>query len=192
MLMPIGNRYLLLTAWSLVTLLVLSSPQPSGADSQESLAQSARAILSSRCYRCHGMNGVASKNVFVLDRARLISAKTIVPGDAKSLLLRMVETGAMPLGGPELSNEDKATLQKWILSGASDWEATSQPSPRAFLSESAIHLLILQDLERARERARPFLRYFSIAHLYNAGLTDEELEGYRVGLAKLLNSILWH
>ena len=38
---------------------------------------------------------------------------------------------------------------------------------------------------------RPFARYFSITHLYNAGETDEALGAYRRALSKLINSLSW-
>src|SRR5207302_9478004 len=40
-------------------------------------------------------------------------------------------------------------------------------------------------------RSRRFQRYFSLSHLYDAGLTDEELQTYRNALAKLVNSLSW-
>ena len=45
---------------------------------------------------------------------------------------------------------------------------------------------------RARERDRVFLRYFSLAHLFNAGVHDAELETYRAALSKLVNSLSLH
>src|SRR5262249_39694793 len=41
-------------------------------------------------------------------------------------------------------------------------------------------------------RARRFQRYFTLTHLYNAGLNDEELQTYRNALAKLVNSLSWN
>ena len=40
-------------------------------------------------------------------------------------------------------------------------------------------------------RDRPFRRYFTLTHLYNAGLSAEELQSYRHGLSKLINSLSW-
>jgi mono/diheme cytochrome c family protein len=57
-------------------------------------------VLTERCVRCHGQNGVAAKNVFVLERDRLIASRIVVPGDPDSQLLKMVESNAMPPGGP--------------------------------------------------------------------------------------------
>jgi hypothetical protein len=156
------------------------------------LALRARDILKQRCYLCHGLNGAAKKNVFVLDRDRLIFSRVLIPGDANSLLLKLIESGAMPVGGPELSAEEKAAIRDWVTRGAPDWQSASALSARAFLSETSILAIIREDLLKSDERARPFLRYFSLAHLLNAGVSDQELEVYRAALAKLVNSLSWH
>ena len=51
---------------------------------------------------------------------------------------------------------------------------------------------IVTDLEGIDRRARRFVRYFTLNHLYNAGLSDDELQTYRNALAKLVNSLSWH
>jgi mono/diheme cytochrome c family protein len=173
-----------------VTTVVSQSPGPA----DQPANQSARVyeILNHNCFRCHGANGVAKKNIFVLDRGRLVSSRAVVPGDPSSLLLRMVESNAMPMGGPELSQDEKAALRAWVLEGAPDWGNPEGFIPaRARLSEAGILALIREDLLRAPQRTRPFLRYFSFAHLYNASVPDSELEEYREALSKLLNSLSW-
>ena len=60
------------------------------------------------------------------------------------------------------------------------------------LLRGAVMAMILADLETIDKRSRRFTRYFSIAHLYNAGLSEDELQTYRNALAKLLNSLSWH
>ncbi|HXG67832.1 MAG TPA: c-type cytochrome [Blastocatellia bacterium] len=190
----INSRLVLLIAWLAAVVGAASLPQPAGAeDAGKESARRVRAILSQRCFQCHGMNGVAKKNLFILDYDRLISSKMVIPRDVNSPLLKAVESGAMPLGGPELPPEEKAALRNWILGGAASWEDGSVTAPpRAFLSEPAILAIIRDDLLRAGERNRSYLRYFSLAHLYNAGVREEELETYRTGLAKLVNSLSWH
>jgi hypothetical protein len=169
---------------------MISTARTSFADSR---ARRARDILKQRCFQCHGENGVARKNVFVLDRERLLSSKAVIPGDINSPLLKMVESGAMPMGGPELPDEEKAALRNWIAGGAVDWDKGEEAADkRVFLTEAAILALIRDDLLRAQERSLPFLRYFSLANLYNAGVPDDEMETYRVALAKLVNSLSWH
>jgi hypothetical protein len=99
----------------------------------------------------------------------------------------MVESGAMPFGGPELSEEEKAALRSWVLIGAPNWGEAAVP--RTFITESAILAQIRSDLNAAPERSRTYLRYLSIAHLYNAGAPESELEDYRGGMSKLINSL---
>ena len=165
--------------------------QASANDGPRETATAAREILNRRCFACHGANGVARKNVFVLDRERLVTSKMVVPGDPTSLLLRLVETGAMPMGGPELPNAEKDALRKWIVNGAASWNESVEPK-RKFLTDPEILAFIRNDLLQARERNRPFLRYFSLAHLQNAGLPDIELDVARTALSKLVNSLSWH
>lgn len=184
---------------------------------QNDFSQAVKAILSRRCFQCHGKNGVANKNIFVLNYSRLIADKVIIPGNADSLLLKQVENGNMPLGGPRLSGDEQAILHNWIVSGAADWNISANidqntgqnvnkdlsiktssvasqnaSTSQKFMPESTILALIEKDLEQAQYRTRPFLRYFSIAHLNNAHVPTEELAEYRIGLAKLINSLSWH
>jgi mono/diheme cytochrome c family protein len=193
-LIPSNSRLLLLIAWLVSVVGFVAIPHAASAqDDAHTLALQAKSLLARRCVECHGANGVARKNVFVLDRARLISAKTVIPGDDKSLVLRLVETGAMPLGGPTLTEEEKTVLRKWILAGAADWEEINTANARReFITESAIVASIHDDLLKADERSRPYLRYFSLAHLHNAGAPDQEMSIYRAALSKLINSLSWH
>jgi mono/diheme cytochrome c family protein len=193
------KRLLLFTLWSLVVAVALIAPrstdgwQSTSRPASSELAARAKAVFEQRCFRCHGQNGKAVRNIFVLDRARLISSGFVVPGDAASMLLRVVESGAMPQGGPELSASEKSALRDWVLNGAPDWNAdNSRLNSRAFLAEPALLSLIREDLERTASRTRPYIRYFSLAHLHNAGATNEELESQRTALAKLINSLSWH
>jgi mono/diheme cytochrome c family protein len=151
------------------------------------VSESARAILAARCHRCHGQDGRAAAGVAVLDRARLVSARVVVPGDAGSRLLAAVESGRMPAGGPPLSADEVATLREWVLAGAPALVAT----PRRHVGEVELLDLILADLNDAAPRARPFLRYVSLAHLSNAGASDADLARCRAGVSKLVNSLSW-
>ena len=185
------NRKRLLVLW-IAAIAAATFIRPGSADDhQRDVATSAREILNRRCFSCHGANGVARKNVLVLDRDRLIESRAIVPGDSGSLLLSLVESGAMPPGGPVLTADEKETLKTWIISGAPGWDGPVD-SKRVFQKEQSLLALIRNDLLQARERNRSFLRYFSLAHLYNAGVPDAELETYRAALSKLVNSLSWH
>jgi mono/diheme cytochrome c family protein len=172
---------------------IASSLRASSADDrQREIAILARDTLNRRCFSCHGANGVAKKSVFVLDRERLIASQAVTPGDANSPLLEMVQSGAMPLGGPELSQQEKDLLRNWTVSGAPNWDDPATQQRRRFLTEPAILALIRNDLLQGRERNRPFLRYFSLTSLFNAAVPDKELDVYRLALSKLVNSLSWH
>lgn len=160
-------------------------------DGQREIAGRAREVLNRRCFACHGASGIAKKNVFVLERERLIAARIVVPGDGSSLLLRAIESGAMPLGGPALPDEEKRVVREWVISGASSWDS-DVPTKRVFIDEPAILAYIKRDLLSQPDRSRSFLRYFSLAHLYNSGIPDRELATYRQALGKLINSLSWH
>ncbi len=188
---PKRNRMVSICAVMLAAIAWASANGSSADDRQLEIATLARDVLTRRCFACHGANGVARKNVFVLDRERLVATQVVIPGDPGSLLLRMVESGAMPEGGPPLSSEDKSMLQAWVSAGAPGWDNTALPR-RAFISEQQILTLIEQDLLNQPQRSRQFLRYFSLAHLYNSGAADQDLETYRAALSKLINSLSWH
>src|SRR5262249_17522478 len=94
------------------------------------IAQRVKTIFAERCFQCHGLNGKAAKNVFALDRGRLVLTRVVIPGDAASPLLKAVESGAMPLGGPELSAEDKAAVRDWIMAGGRGWTAPEPAESR--------------------------------------------------------------
>ncbi|MEK6407785.1 MAG: hypothetical protein AABN34_12545 [Acidobacteriota bacterium] len=189
--MPPRKRKRLLSICAVLTVVAAASFAESSADDrQREIAASARDVLTRRCLACHGANGAALKNIFVLDRERLVATQVIVPGDRESLLLKMVESGAMPEGGPPLAEPEKSILRDWVIAGAPVWDTVSPK--REFITEQKILTLIEQDLLNQPQRSRQFLRYFSLAHLYNAGVSELDLGTYRAGLSKLINSLSWH
>jgi Tfp pilus assembly protein PilF len=84
--------------------------------------------------------------------------------------------------------EELTLLKKWIETGA---PLADEVVPRAFLSSADMLKALQADLEKAKPRDRPFLRYFTLTHLHNAGLSAEEMQSYRHGLSKLVNSLSW-
>jgi mono/diheme cytochrome c family protein len=157
-------------------------------------AARAQAVLKANCYRCHGENGTSEGGFnFILDRDKLVARKKIVPGDsAHSKLYRRVSQGEMPPveESPRPGSEDVAMLRQWIDEGAS---ALSPPTPcGAFLSDEQVVASLHEDLLGVPARDRKFIRYFTLAHLSNAHLSEDELQTYRNGLAKLINSLSWN
>lgn len=163
------------------------------------LARQAKAVLQTHCYKCHGEGGNAEAGMFVLNYEKLIDTKKVVPKNLKGsrIYTRLAIDQDMPpettddgVAIPRPSEKDVATIKAWIEAGASNF-AEAAPPKRDFISNLDVLKSIFADLGKARERDRKFQRYFTITHLYNAGLADDELVSYRVGLSKLVNSLSW-
>jgi hypothetical protein len=158
------------------------------------LAREAHQILRTHCYRCHGEQGAAEGGFnFILDRDRLVAREKLLPGDPeRSKIIRRIVQGEMPPEGetPRPGAAEIALLKRWVEAGAPAEEApTGRPD---FLGDAQLASLIHADLMTLPERERRFARWFTIAHLANAGLSEDELQTYRAALAKLLNSLSWN
>jgi hypothetical protein len=157
------------------------------------LTRKAREILKINCYRCHGENGAAEGGFnYILDREKLLIRKKITAGDALgSKLYRRLSRGEMPPEDerPRPSEDDVRLVRQWIEAGA-PVESPSTP-PRTFLRDNDVLASILADVLSVNPRERRFVRYFTLVHLYNAGLSEDELQTYRHALSKLVNSLSW-
>jgi WD40 repeat protein/mono/diheme cytochrome c family protein len=177
----------------LALVVVLLATPVGQADQKLALADQAKAILKAHCHRCHGQDGQIEGGMnYVLDLDKLIARKKIVPGNAEgSPLLRRIANGTMPPPGEKVrvTDEELAILKKWIAEGA---KLESPPATRKRISSSEVAEIVLADLEKFDRRSRRFQRYFTLTHLANAGLNDDELQTYRNALAKLANSLSWH
>jgi len=87
------------------------------------------------------------------------------------------------------SKDEIETVRRWIDAGAPD--ILPKAEKWAFVGNTDVLVLIRDDLSKASDRDRKFLRYFTITHLHNAGVSDDELASYRAGLSKLVNSLSW-
>lgn len=171
--------------------LLVALSGPAAAD-ESPLAEKARAVLKTHCYRCHGQEGAVEGGLnYVADLGKLVGRKKVVPGhpDESRLFKRMAD-GTMPPPDeqPRPSEADLAAVRAWIQAGAPG----ASLAARTPLSPADVHAAVLADLDTHDRRARRFQRYFTLAHLHNAGLSDEELQTYRNALSKLVNSLSWH
>jgi len=156
-------------------------------------------ILQQNCGNlgCHG--GPDPYSFDVRDPASLLAAKVIQSGDASgSELIRRLEAGIMPLGGykgqrgAKLPAEDIQILRQWIDAGGPESARLQRRVQRPFISESQVLAAIIRDLLSAPEADRPYLRYYSLANLWNSRDVEEsELELYRMALSKLVNHLSW-
>src|SRR5579864_3831230 len=165
-------RYSSIAIWA--ALLVLA-PAPAAEPDNAKLASQAHEILKAHCYRCHGQDGVFEGGMnYILDPAKLAGHKKIIPGKPdESRLFQRVSKGSMP--PPDQTDRpsaaDKEILKKWIAAGAPSM--VSAAAPRSQITQSDLFRWMLDDLETMDRRARRFVRYFSLAHLYNQGLDDD-------------------
>ncbi len=180
-------------AFAYALLAALLTAHAALADPPPGLAARAREVLKTNCYRCHGQDGAVEGGFnYVLDRDKLVASRKVVPGKPDdSPLLRKVVAGKMPPPDqqPRPSAADVALLKQWVEAGA---PSAAPAAARTFVTEDDVAALVLADLDKLDRRARRFARYFSVVDLFNAGLTEDELQTYRNALAKLVNSLSWH
>jgi tetratricopeptide (TPR) repeat protein/mono/diheme cytochrome c family protein len=180
-----------------LALIVVSAALPAhGAEPEAAaLAKKAAGVLKAHCYRCHGQDGANEGGFnFALDRRQLVSRGKVVPGDpAKSKIYRRLTNEDDPMPPEEEktrpSQEEVALIKKWIADGAVDFGEANPP--RQALAPADVTRLMRLDLEKIAERQRRFMRYFTLTHLNNAGLSADELQSFRHGLVKLINSLSW-
>jgi Tfp pilus assembly protein PilF len=180
----------------LAVLLLLATPASGPAQEIPlELGKKAREVFQTYCYRCHGQDGANEGGVnFILNRDKLVERRKVVPGQPdKSRLLKRLTNADRPMPPADEKvrpgKEDIQLIRDWIAAGAPS--AGPPVAKRAVLTPAVMLDLIRADLRKVAERRRRFLRYFTLTHLYNAGLSDDELQSYRHALAKLVNSLSW-
>jgi tetratricopeptide (TPR) repeat protein/mono/diheme cytochrome c family protein len=164
---------------------------------QAALARKALAVLKKNCAQCHGPNSKGEGGLKdILDVKKLIEAQGkdyIIPGNpGKSYVFQRIKDGEMPPDEKAVtsrpSDEDVALLKEWITAGAP--AAGDAVADRKFIGPDEMLAAMKADLEAMRRtKDRTFIRYFTLTHLYNAGVPDEQMETYRVGLSLLVNSL---
>jgi tetratricopeptide (TPR) repeat protein/mono/diheme cytochrome c family protein len=162
---------------------------------QGSLAVKARQLFQTHCYRCHGQDGANEGGLnYILDRDKLVERRKLLPGEPdKSRLFKRLTSANDPMPPAEEKvrpgKDDIRLIHDWIAAGAPS--AVAAAPKRAFIAPAEMLRLIRADLDKVAERSRRFTRYFTLTHLYNAGLSADELQSYRHALSKLVNSLSW-
>ena len=162
------------------------------------IARRAYEVLETQCARCHQTGKLTREKPAkglgnILDLAAIAkNSKLIEPGkpDA-SLLLQVILKREMPYdvfqeqsGGTEPSRDDIEALRAWI--GSLGRDARLACSGRGTVDAEKVRDAIATDL---RAQASRDLRYVTLGHLHNACVPDAELDVYRQGVIKLLNSL---
>lgn len=173
--------------------LFLSTPHIASA--QQEFAQQAFDIFEQYCLDCHGEFGSFTDSL-IITHTELIKERAVMPGnpDVSALYTRLLgdtDSGEqMPLGQEPLSAEEITVIRRWIEVGAPDWEALPQPE-RRFITTDAVLETIHAHVVSLDPFNRVYARYFTLTHLYNAGVRDDNLRAYRNALSKLINSLSW-
>lgn len=170
--------------------------------------KAAQAVLEKHCARCHqigrlvGRENPAKKFGDVL-QLNVIAANPsrIHPGVPDgSDLFKVIVNKEMPYDvyqepdptdlkeGP--TAEDIAVLRSWIEALGKEKLATCTAGEP--LSVKAAIETISADLGKIPEHQRKATRYITLDHFASACATPEELDSYRMGVAKLLNSLSTH
>lgn len=172
------------------------SPLPlANSESAQAQVASIQQLLKDACYRCHGENGTNEGGMNYIVNLPKIRESLIRPGDSgnSSLVKRIASPdpeSVMPPKGenPALTPEQIAAVRKWIDDGA---PISAPQDERKFINDDWIVKTVHADLMTVPERSRRFIRYFTLTALYNAGVSDDELETYRLAFSKLINSLSW-
>lgn len=170
------------------------------------IEEAALAALDKHCSRCHQdgklENRIKPASGFgnVLNLRQLASDPSLViPGNPDgSELVKQIASGNMPYDikdgsnflAPTPNEEEVAAIRNWIaslkLAGA------QACGSRQFVSNETVMSTIADDLEKEPDQRVKGMRYISLTHLYNACSGDDpeaEMEVYRQGVIKLLNSL---
>lgn len=157
----------------------------------------ARTVLKTHCSACH-TGPMATKFDYVDDLDALLANGKIAGGDPEaSLLYQKVKIGAMPQGAPPLDEAAQTALYDWIdqctVPSVSDpLDPPNCVGQNAFISTDQMldsMLSGINDFDDVEPEDQPFIRFFTLTHLWNAGFCDTQLDAHRHALAKLLNSL---
>jgi hypothetical protein len=162
----------------------------------------AQATLDKHCSRCHQVGRLENLkkpvrgfgDVLQLDKL-VLNPNLILPGNPEgSRLFQQVVNRNMPYDvymegadKPSVSDADILTLRTWI-EAAGKRQADACKMPKAYAANDIIEV-IFRDLSKLPEQQRATTRYVTISHLAAACSTDSEIEVYRQGVVKLLNSL---
>jgi formylglycine-generating enzyme required for sulfatase activity/mono/diheme cytochrome c family protein len=160
-----------------------------------------RALLKKHCVVCHSGGNAADDLDFSSERKLVEYLKS---DESRADIWGVVEDGDMPPRKAKGSYEQKYGVTKEKLAAIQldagkraqliQWFRTYKPlqQQREFLSNAKLLDAILADIKALPEAERKYQRYLSLTNLYNAGDSDDDLEIYRKGITKLLNSMTWY
>ncbi len=185
--------------WVLPFLTLVVCPVAGYADEAAELNSAAVGLLTKYCHQCHGTD-FKYPGLDILDRATLVSPRDgtekpfLVPGNLEQSRIwqRVSATDPSdrmpPEDQPQPTEAERELLKRWLESGAAYPAAARRERP--YRGEDAILEAIAADLQRVRPEHRPYIRYFTLVHLWNdPNSSDDDLRLMRAAVSKLLNSL---
>jgi mono/diheme cytochrome c family protein len=169
---------------------------------QGDIEAKAQAVLEKHCSRCHQDGKLVKRekpakgfgDAMQLN-ALVANTKRILPGNADgSPMFQVIVNKQMPYDvfqegdyeKPAPTDEELKTLRDWIeAAGAS---AAGQCKPTEHSYKDLINVMY-QDLGNLPEHRRMNTRYISLSNLQAACASEEEMNIYRMGVIRLLNSL---
>lgn len=158
-------------------------------------------MLDKHCARCH-QDGLLKNRLRpaknfgdVLDLERLARDPNLIqPGNPDaSRIYKQIVKKEMPydtyyeFSGAEPTAEEITALRDWI-EGLGETQ-TASCEKRKFVTNEDVVGAIAADLQSEADHRVKGMRYFTLTNIANACASDEELEVYRQGFVKLLNSL---
>ncbi len=155
-------------------------------------------FLTKYCAKCHGPGASSGGLQDITNLERLITDGRVVPNKPEdSLIIQRLTDPSNPM--PPLSEvvrpskEEIGLIDEWIKGGALTGEdaCDNQVIPFDVPNEAFNGMIatMRNDILELEDEDRPFTRYLTLTHLHNAGLCQRDLDLYRDGLAKAVNSL---
>ncbi len=163
---------------------------PPTADDCEDLQTASIEVLERYCSGCHNPEANTAGFGFVTDVDALIVSGRVVPGDSDSSpIIARIDNGTMPPPtAPQFPvNGDVEVLRTWIDDCLAD--APEVCTDNEWITMPQMVQLMISDLATISVPDRPFVRYFTLTHLHNIGYCDSDMNVFRHGLSKMVNSL---
>jgi mono/diheme cytochrome c family protein len=195
----------ILAAITFVALSVWIGPTVRAADDPAALALQARDILKESCSACHkgkdsrGGRFNASIPQMLVQGIDKDNEAVVVPGKPDdSALWQAIDSGSMPLKNSveakRMTANQKGLLRQWIAAGAPAWQPDQSVPPRNPIGIPRMLGSMRDFLRNAPVDDRPYLRFYTLTHLYNQPrerVSDADMDLYRAALSKAVNSLTW-
>lgn len=183
-----------------------------GAFAQSEIERKVSALFESRCAECHGPESKKKKKPLLgksVDLEALKKSAQANEGLKSELFSRVTTTdedNVMPpsdaANPTHLSAAEIKIISDWLTEEAAPVAAapvsggtSASNEARSFVDEEEETALALQDLLTVATADQPYIRYLSLANLYNQQASqrpfynDEKMKLFRIGVDKMLNSL---